>query len=134
MWISNTATVLMLLPVAIAVIESAERKELLQVPLLLGLAWSCSIGGLGTPIGTPPNLIFMQVYQDTTGQQLGFIQWMSLGGPYRSGDADGCRCVDYKIIAPRVERSCSPTRAMAKRRAPGACHFWHHGLGLDDSC
>lgn len=81
MWISNTATVLMLMPVAIAVLDSAERKELLQVPLLLGLAWSCSIGGLGTPIGTPPNLIFMQVYHDTTGQQLGFTQWMSVGVP-----------------------------------------------------
>ncbi len=81
MWISNTATVLMLLPVALAVLDSAEQKDLLQVPLLLGLAWACSIGGLGTPIGTPPNLIFMQVYEDSTGQQIGFIQWMSVAIP-----------------------------------------------------
>ncbi len=81
MWISNTATVLMLLPVALAVLDSAEQKERLAPPLLLGLAWSCSIGGLGTPIGTPPNLIFMQVYQDSTGNALGFLQWMTWGVP-----------------------------------------------------
>ncbi|WP_435216039.1 SLC13 family permease [Luminiphilus sp. nBUS_16] len=81
MWVSNTATVLMLLPVALAVLDSAEQKERLAAPLLLGLAWSCSIGGMGTPIGTPPNLIFMQVYEDTTGLTIGFIQWMSWGVP-----------------------------------------------------
>ena len=81
MWISNTATVLMLLPVALAVLDSAEDKTRLGPPLLLGLAWSCSIGGLGTPIGTPPNLIFMQVYEETTGSALGFARWMSWGLP-----------------------------------------------------
>ena len=81
MWISNTATVLMLLPVALAVLDSAEQKERLAAPLLLGLAWSCSIGGMGTPIGTPPNLIFMQVYEDATGQAIGFAQWMLWGVP-----------------------------------------------------
>lgn len=81
MWISNTATVLMLLPVALAVIASSSQPKLLAPPLLLGLAWSCSIGGLGTPIGTPPTLFFMQVYEDTTGQAIGFTQWMSWGVP-----------------------------------------------------
>ena len=81
MWISNTATVLMLLPVALAVIASSSQPTLLAPPLLLGRAWSCSIGGLGTPIGTPPTLFFMQVYEDTTGQAIGFTQWMSWGVP-----------------------------------------------------
>jgi len=64
MWISNTATVLMLLPVAIAVLDSAKDKSL-AVPLLLGIAYGASIGGMGTPIGTPPNVVFMGVYQET---------------------------------------------------------------------
>jgi len=81
MWISNMATSLMLLPVALAVLETAEKPERLAVPLLLGLAWACSIGGLGTPIGTPPNLIFMQVYEEFTGQRIGFLTWMSWGLP-----------------------------------------------------
>ncbi len=81
MWISNTATVLMLLPVALAVISTSSAPRALAAPLLLGLAWACSIGGLGTPIGTPPTLIFMQVYADTTGTAISVSQWMSWGVP-----------------------------------------------------
>ena len=81
MWISNTATVLMLLPVALAVIASSSAPEALAPPLLLGLAWACSIGGLGTPIGTPPTLIFMQVYEETTGTAFSFSEWMTWGIP-----------------------------------------------------
>ncbi|MDG2460493.1 MAG: SLC13 family permease [Luminiphilus sp.] len=81
MWISNTASALMLLPVALAVLASCSDREALAVPLLLGLAWSCSIGGLGTPIGTPPNLILVQVYQENTGATISFSQWMSWGVP-----------------------------------------------------
>ncbi len=79
MWISNTATTLMLLPVALAVLERADRQ--MAIPLLLGIAYAASIGGLGTPIGTPPNLIFMQVYGDQFGQTPSFPEWMSWGLP-----------------------------------------------------
>ena len=59
MWISNTATTLIMLPVAYAVIEHY-RDPRLATPLVLAIAYAASIGGLGTPIGTPPNLVFMQ--------------------------------------------------------------------------
>lgn len=75
MWISNTATTLMLLPVALAVISGTNQKALV-VPLLLGICYGASIGGMGTPIGTPPNLIFMRVYEDATSQTISFLQWM----------------------------------------------------------
>ncbi len=75
MWISNTSTVLMLLPVAIAVIDSSEDVQL-ATPLLLGIAYGASIGGMGTPIGTPPNVVFMGVYEQTIGQSISFVQWM----------------------------------------------------------
>jgi sodium-dependent dicarboxylate transporter 2/3/5 len=81
MWISNTATTLMLLPVVMAVLESSHHRKELAVPLLLGIAYAASIGGLGTPIGTPPNLIFMQVYEQTTGEVIGFTQWMGWALP-----------------------------------------------------
>ena len=81
MWISNTATTLMLLPVALAVLEATDRRRELAVPLLLGVAYAASVGGIGTPIGTPPNLIFMQVYEQTTGQSISFSQWMSWAVP-----------------------------------------------------
>jgi sodium-dependent dicarboxylate transporter 2/3/5 len=81
MWISNTATTLMLLPVVLAVLDACENKQELAVPLLLGVAYAASVGGMGTPIGTPPNLIFMQVYAETTGKTIGFTQWMSWALP-----------------------------------------------------
>ena len=80
MWISNTATTLMLLPVALAVIEKAEDKSL-AIPLLLGIAYAASVGGIATPIGTPPNLMFREVYQQTTGTEVAFLGWMSWGIP-----------------------------------------------------
>lgn len=80
MWISNTATTLMLLPVALAVANQAKDKQL-AVPLMLSIAFAASIGGIGTPIGTPPNLVFMQVYEQTFNKNIGFIEWMSWGVP-----------------------------------------------------
>lgn len=81
MWISNTATTLMLLPVVLAVLDATDSREELAAPLLLGVAYAASVGGLGTPIGTPPNLIFMQVYEETTGEVISFTRWMSWALP-----------------------------------------------------
>ena len=80
MWISNTATTLMLLPVALAMVAQAEDKTF-ATALLLGMAYGASIGGIGTPIGTPPNLVFMQVYDDIFGAQISFAQWMLFAVP-----------------------------------------------------
>ncbi len=80
MWISNTATSLMLLPIALATLENT-RDQRFKIALLLGIAYACNVGGIGTPVGTPPNLIFMQVYQETTGVALGFVDWMRWGLP-----------------------------------------------------
>ena len=79
MWVSNTATTLMLLPVAYAVVDSLNDEHSrvkLAVPLFLGIAYSASIGGLGTPIGSPPNVIFLKVYAEATGVMPSFSQWM----------------------------------------------------------
>jgi len=80
MWISNSATTLMMLPVAMAVLEQDEEGGL-AVPLLLGIAYSASIGGIGTPVGTPPNVIFMGAYKATTGREVTFLEWMKIGVP-----------------------------------------------------
>jgi sodium-dependent dicarboxylate transporter 2/3/5 len=69
----------MLLPVALAVLEQTDRS--MNIPLLLGIAYAASIGGLGTPIGTPPNLIFMQVHLDQFGSTPSFPEWMTWGLP-----------------------------------------------------
>jgi solute carrier family 13 (sodium-dependent dicarboxylate transporter), member 2/3/5 len=68
------------LPIALAALENA-KDERLKVALLLGVCYGCNVGGIGTPVGTPPNLIFMQVYEDTTGIALSFLDWMRWGIP-----------------------------------------------------
>ncbi len=80
MWVSNTATTLMLLPIAVAVLEQCANRRL-EVPLLLGIAYGASVGGIGTPIGTPPNVIFLAQYEEITGKVFSFLDWMKLGVP-----------------------------------------------------
>jgi len=80
MWISNTATVLMLTPMALALL-SHTRDPRLAAPLLLGIAYGSSVGGTGTLIGTPPNVIFAGIYQQATGEEYGFVRWMATGLP-----------------------------------------------------
>lgn len=75
MWISNTATILMLLPIVMAVLERNDHSRLAQ-SLLLGVAYAASIGGISTPIGTPPNLVFMQAYRAIAEQEPTFLEWM----------------------------------------------------------
>ncbi len=83
MWLSNTPTTLMLLPVAMAVLQhcSENEQQRLAPPLLLGIAYSASVGGIGTPLGTPPNLIFLAQYEEITGTPFSFLGWMKIGVP-----------------------------------------------------
>ncbi|MFA3792059.1 DASS family sodium-coupled anion symporter [Aliiglaciecola sp. SL4] len=80
MWISNTATTLMLLPIVLAIVPHIKQQKII-VALLLGIAYSASLGGVGTPIGTPPNIIFMSVYSEVQGHEIDFLQWMKTGVP-----------------------------------------------------
>jgi len=80
MWISNTATTLMMLPMALAVIQGSQNKKL-TIPLLLGIAFAANVGGIGTPIGTPPNLVMIGAYKDMGFKELSFSQWMKFGVP-----------------------------------------------------
>ena len=82
MWMSNTATTIMLLPVALAAVASSRGEHrALALPLLLAVAYGASIGGSATPIGTPPNLIFIEHYTAATGREIGFTTWMGYGLP-----------------------------------------------------
>lgn len=88
MWISNTATALMMLPIAMAVIgqmeeRSAENASRFAVALLLGIAYSASIGGIATLIGTPPNGVLLTNFHGLfpNAPEIGFFQWMLVGVP-----------------------------------------------------
>jgi sodium-dependent dicarboxylate transporter 2/3/5 len=80
MWISNTAGVLALLPVALALADASD-DESFQRALLLGLAYAGSLGGIATLVGTPPNLIFASIYQNITGTEFSFTRWLGIGLP-----------------------------------------------------
>ena len=85
MWISNTATAMMMLPIGLAVIASRAENEApdstFAVSLMLGIAYAASIGGVATLIGTPPNAILAGVLEKTTGRTIGFAEWMGFGLP-----------------------------------------------------
>jgi len=80
MWISNTATCLMLMPIVLACLKQVNDPKL-TTPLIISVAYACSIGGIATLVGTPPNVIFAGVYQQVSGQEFGFLDWMMVGVP-----------------------------------------------------
>ena len=87
MWVSNTATTVMMLPIAISIIGVLNEKEDPQTAantataLLLGIAYSASIGGVGTLVGSPPNALLAAFAQDRFGIEIGFAKWMTIGLP-----------------------------------------------------
>lgn len=81
-WISNTATCLMMLPIVIALSQDWTQRS--QKTIFLSLAYSASIGGMATPIGTPPNIILMGIYEETTQQTIAFLDWMYMATPIAS--------------------------------------------------
>ncbi len=81
MWISNTATAAMMLAIAFPIIKHIPEDNDFRIALVLSIPFSCNIGGLGTPIGTPPNAIALS-YLSEQGISLDFMQWMGLTFPF----------------------------------------------------
>tara|TARA_R110000868_G_scaffold193008_1_gene437631 strand:- start:11224 stop:12675 length:1452 start_codon:yes stop_codon:yes gene_type:complete len=89
MWISNTATAVMILPLGIAIVaqlqdnpDTIENENLMfGKALMLAIAYSASIGGLATLIGTPPNLVLAGVIKNTYHTEISFSQWFIFGFP-----------------------------------------------------
>ena len=89
MWISNTATSVMMLPIGIAIIKQLKdnpntienENNIFGKALMLAIAYSASIGGIGTLIGTPPNLVLAGVVSDIYGYEITFSQWFIFGFP-----------------------------------------------------
>lgn len=81
MWISNTATSIMMLPIATSVLSvlPKEASSKMERPLLLSIAWSANIGGMATLIGTPPNMIFAGFLSEHLQREIGFVEWLPIG-------------------------------------------------------
>jgi len=88
MWISNTATTVMMLPIAISVLNLLSQKDQSKeykkfgLALMLSIAYSANIGGTMTLIGTPPNVVFAGFMLDRYNIEVGFGEWMLIGVPF----------------------------------------------------
>jgi len=83
MWVSNTATTMMMLPIALSVAQLLGKKDgesLFPAALMLAIAYGATIGGLGTPIGTPTNAVFIG-FAEKNGISVSFLKWMTVGVP-----------------------------------------------------
>lgn len=84
MWISNTATALMMLPMALAIIHALpteDKNSKFPLFLLLSVAYAASVGGMGTLIGSPPNVQMASTLEQNYGIQVGFFDWMKVAMP-----------------------------------------------------
>ena len=92
MWISNTATSIMILPVGLAIISQLKddpktienENEVFGKSLMIAIAYSASIGGMATLIGTPPNMVLAGVVEESYGIKLNMFDWMKFGVPLSS--------------------------------------------------
>ncbi len=91
MWISNTATALVILPIALTIINflqerdiSAKEKEFGQfkIACMIGIAYAANIGGTATIIGTPPNVVLIGYLEDHLGREMDFLQWVYIALPF----------------------------------------------------
>lgn len=87
-FVSNTATMLMMLPLGLAVVErlqgavEPESRARIRSASLLGLAYACSIGGVSTLVGTAPNAVFARMAASMAGREISFGAWMAVGVPF----------------------------------------------------
>ena len=120
MWISNTATTLMMTPIAVAVVGGLGKEARTAEATLLGVAFAASLGGIGTPIGTPTNLIFLGAARELfpNAVTITFAQWMLFGVAYLIVLVPVCWLV--VVITARVPKGAAIPLAQLGIEKPGA--------------
>lgn len=111
MWVSNTATAVVMLPIGLSVLNlvsgligGAERVRRLSTGLMLGIAYAASIGSVATIIGTPPNALLVAYLDEAHGIKIGFGQWMLVGLPLAAVFmALAWWLIVYVLFAPEVD-------------------------------
>lgn len=130
MWISNTATVIMLLPIAASLLSAAaapgsdaaatDHRDV-GAALLLGVAYAASIGGVATLIGTPPNLILAAYLREHYGVQVDMLTWLAIGLPFTAVMLPAAWFYVTRVIARGAPRTLPGSRQLfaQQRRALG---------------
>ena len=122
MWISNTATAVMMLPLASAVLDLARREAPAESPalgraLVLGVAYAASIGGIATLIGTPPTAIFAAAAGKVLGRPVGFAEWMAIGFPVAAFLLLFCWLLLVRVLFPLHGKLPGVHELVARERA-----------------
>jgi sodium-dependent dicarboxylate transporter 2/3/5 len=119
MWISNTATVAMMLPIGLSLLHALESERPAPAwgaALLLSISLASAFGGLATPVGTPPNLIGIGLIRRETGMDLPFFSWMTIGLP--AGLLLLAITVTwFRHVAPRGDTAAGLTARLQEERA-----------------
>ena len=121
MWISNTATAAMMYPIALAIgalFGSGTAADRTRTALLLGVAYSASIGGVGTLLGTPPNLIFAGAARELAGREVSFVDFMKIGTPIVAVLLPLCwMLLVFVLFRGKVDMGADARRTLRERRA-----------------
>ena len=144
MWISNTATTAMLLPLGVGVIAQSGTKigeSNFGKSLMLGIAWGASIGGVGTIIGTPPNGICVSILNASGIRQINFIEWMEFGIPFVILFIPIAWIILLKVFPPEIKniqggktfnfRAAKKIGNMVKSRETNNCRLCYCSYSLD---
>ncbi len=121
MWVSNTATVAMMYPIALSVILMSEdgseaENRRFAVALLLGTAYAASLGGLGTLIGTPPNALLAGFMAENYGFHISFVQWMLVGVPLVVVSLPLCWFLLVRVLHPLPNRGSAERRELIREQ------------------
>lgn len=102
MWISNTAATALMIAVAIPIVTSMAADDPFRIAMMLGIPFASNIGGMATPIGTPPNAIAVGILANM-GQEMSFIEWMYRGVPAAVALLVVCWLVLCRLFPPKVQ-------------------------------
>lgn len=127
MWISNTATAIMMLPIAVSVTQlvstqlgssghSRKGYQNFATGLMLSIAYASSIGGMATIVGTPPNVVMVGLYRQTYQAELSFVEWIAIGLPVSVCILVLCYAVITRVAFPNHIRSIAGSSALIKAR------------------
>jgi sodium-dependent dicarboxylate transporter 2/3/5 len=136
-WMSNSATTAMMVPVATGVLDASRRAGRLPrsapAALLLAIAYAASIGGIVTPVGTPPNLITLGLLERIAGVRINFLVWMLVATPISL--AMGLAL--FVVLAPRLRGAARPADGAVRAALGGSRQPWtraQRNVALAFSC